>query len=123
MNNDLLQNFIFKDLRTSEHEERMQRESKLEQFEALRKFQQATAGFSRDNPMATIQKLELFNQARESSFMGPGGFNIPITAPLSIPASDLARIAETVPDPAAVSGEPTSGTGMSFKKLFMYERK
>jgi len=106
------------DLRTSEHEERMQREKNMENFEALRKFQQATQGFSRDNPMATIQKLEMFNQARESSFLGSGGFNIPITAPLSIPASDLARIAETVPDPAAVEGVPTSGTGTKLKCPF-----
>ena len=49
-------------------------------------------------------------QAIRDSFLPPGGFSVPLTAPLGIPASDLARIAQQVPDPAA-NGEATSGTG------------
>ena len=61
-----------------------------------------TRGFAGNN-MSTIQAIR-------DSFLPPGGFTLPVTAPLGIPASDLARIAVTVPDPAA-NGEPTSGTG------------
>lgn len=96
----------------------MKRETNLEKFETLRRIQQASVNFARENPMATIQKLEIFNQARDTSFLAPGGFSVPLTAPLGIPASDLARIAETVPDPANNSGEPTSGTGTKLKCPF-----
>ena len=61
-----------------------------------------TRGFGGNN-MSTIQAIR-------DSFLPPGGFTLPVTAPLGIPASDLARIAVTVPDPAA-NGEATSGTG------------
>ena len=62
-----------------------------------------TRGFGGNN-MSTIQAIR-------DSFLPPGGFTLPVTAPLGIPASDLARIAVTVPDPAA-NGEATSGTGI-----------
>ena len=62
-----------------------------------------TRGFGGNN-MSTIQAIR-------DSFLPPGGFTLPVTAPLGIPASDLARIAVTVPDPAAANGEATSGTG------------
>ena len=97
------------DLRTNDQEERIKRESNLEKFETLRRLQQATAGFTRTDNLATIQKLEMFQQSREA-FLTPGGFNVPLTAPLGIPASDLARIAISVPDPAG-NGELTSGSG------------
>lgn len=97
------------DLRTNDTEERIKRESNLEKFETLRRLQVATAGFTRENNMATIQKLEMFQQSREA-FLSPGGFNVPLTAPLGIPASDLARIAISVPDPAG-NGELSSGSG------------
>ena len=61
--------------------------------------------------------MDLIRQAtaaRDGHFLASaGGFSGPLTAPLGIPASDLARIAQTVPDPNAVPGEPTSGTGGS----------
>jgi hypothetical protein len=70
----------------------------------------------RESQLATIQKMDILRQAgivgRDHFLGGRGGFSAPLTAPLGIPASDLARIAQTVPDPAAASGEPTSGTGM-----------
>jgi len=115
--NSVAQSMAAQDLRTSEHEERMKRETNLEKFETLRRIQAASVNFARENSMATIQKLEMFNQARETSFLTPGGFSVPLTAPLGIPASDLARIAETVPDPAG-SGEPSSGTGTKLKCPF-----
>ena len=72
----------------------------------------ATASFPRpESAIGTIQKLEMFQQSREA-FLSPGGFNVPLTAPLGIPASDLARIAISVPDPAG-NGELTSGSGES----------
>ena len=101
---------LFADLRTNDQEERIKRETNLEKFETLRRMA-ASASFAQQSNMATIQKLEMFQQSREA-FMPPGGFTVPLTAPLGIPASDLARIAQTVPDPAA-NGEPTSGTGSS----------
>ena len=61
-----------------------------------------TRGFGGNN-MSTIQAIR-------DSFLPPGGFTLPVTAPLGIPASDLATIAVSVPDPAA-NGEATSGTG------------
>ena len=68
-----------------------------------------TRGFGGNN-MSTIQAIR-------DSFLPPGGFTLPVTAPLGIPASDLARIAVTVPDPAA-NGEPTSGTGETRERTF-----
>ena len=111
------------DLRTNDQEERIKRESNFEKFETLRRLQVAASsvgpgpGLSQrpdriENNIATIQKLELFQQSREA-FLGPGGFNVPLTAPLGIPASDLARIAISVPDPAG-NGELSSGSGEKF---------
>ena len=97
------------DLRTNDQEERIKRESNMEKFETLRRLQAASAANSRHDTLGTIQKLELFQQSREA-FLGPGGFNVPLTAPLGIPASDLARIAISVPDPAG-NGELSSGSG------------
>ena len=74
----------------------------MERFEQLRRMAE-TRGFGGNN-MSTIQAIR-------DSFLPPGGFTLPVTAPLGIPASDLARIAVTVPDPAAANGEATSGTG------------
>ena len=100
------------DLRTNDQEERIKRETNLEKFETLRRLQVATASFPRpESAIGTIQKLEMFQQSREA-FLSPGGFNVPLTAPLGIPASDLARIAISVPDPAG-NGELTSGSGES----------
>merc|ERR1711962_1793157 len=105
------------DLRTNDQEERIKRESNIEKFETLRRLQVATAaGFARDSDMATIKRLEMFQQSREA-FLNPGGFNVPLTAPLGIPASDLARIAISVPDPAG-NGELSSGTGTKLKCPF-----
>jgi len=106
---------LFADLRTNDQEERIKRETNLEKFETLRRMA-ASASFAQQSNMATIQKLEMFQQSREA-FMPPGGFTVPLTAPLGIPASDLARIAQTVPDPAA-NGEATSGTGTKLKCPF-----
>ena len=92
-----LTRFHFTDLRTNDHD----RDKNLERFEQLRRMAE-TRGFAGNN-MSTIQAIR-------DSFLPPGGFTLPVTAPLGIPASDLARIAVTVPDPAA-NGEPTSGTG------------
>ena len=108
------------DLRTNDQEERIKRENNFEKFETLRRLQVAASGVGAggglnqrhdriENNIATIQKLELFQQSREA-FLGPGGFNVPLTAPLGIPASDLARIAISVPDPAG-NGELSSGSG------------
>ena len=62
--------------------------------------------------------MDLLRQAtaaRGDHFLaGAGGFGTnQLTVPLGIPASELARIAQTVPDPNHVPGEPTSGTGSS----------
>lgn len=109
------------DLRTNDQEERIKRESNLEKFETLRRLQLATAGVSarRTNNLETIQKLEMFQQqaAVSTAFLGQGGFNVPLTAPLGIPASDLARIAISVPDPAS-NGELCSGSGTKLKCPF-----
>merc|ERR1719195_457209 len=106
---------LLADLRTNDQEERIKRETNLEKFETLRRMA-ASASFARNNDLATIQKLEMFQQSREA-FLPPGGFTVPLTAPLGIPASDLARIAQTVPDPAG-NGEATSGTGTKLKCPF-----
>jgi len=111
----IAQSMAAQDLRTNDQEERIKRETNLEKFETLRRMA-ASASFAQQSNMATIQKLEMFQQSREA-FMPPGGFTVPLTAPLGIPASDLARIAQTVPDPAA-NGEPTSGTGTKLKCPF-----
>ena len=87
------------DLRTTDQHER--EKQNLERFDTLRRIAES-ARFAGNN-MSTIQTIR-------DSFMPPGGFTVPLTAPLGIPASDLARIAQQVPDPAA-NGEPTSGTG------------
>jgi len=111
----LAQSMAAQDLRTNDTEERIKRETNLEKFETLRRMA-ASASFARDSSLATIQKLEMFQQSREA-FLPPGGFTVPLTAPLGIPASDLARIAQTVPDPAG-NGEATSGTGTKLKCPF-----
>ena len=115
---------FFTDLRTNDTEERIKRENN---FETLRRLAHvnavATGGTGpggvlterESQQLATIQKMDMLRQAavvgRDHFLGGRGGFGAPLTAPLGIPASDLARIAQTVPDPAAASGEPTSGTG------------
>jgi len=111
----IAQSMAAQDLRTNDQEERIKRETNLEKFETLRRMA-ASASFARNNDLATIQKLEMFQQSREA-FLPPGGFTVPLTAPLGIPASDLARIAQTVPDPAG-NGEATSGTGTKLKCPF-----
>ena len=104
---------LLADLRTTDQQER--EKQNLERFDTLRRIAES-ARFAGNN-MQTIQTIR-------DSFLPPGGFNInvPLTAPLGIPASDLARIAQQVPDPAA-NGEASSGTGKSsllFKlKIFM----
>lgn len=93
-------------------------------METLRRIAQAnavgnngpnSAVTDRENQLATIQKMDLIRQAtlgRDHFLGGRGGFSAPLTAPLGIPASELARIAQTVPDPnSGGPGEPTSGTG------------
>ena len=66
-----------------------------------------------------MERFEALRRITEQARFGlpglapPGGFTVPLTAPLGIPASDLARIAQQVPDPAAANGEATSGTGES----------
>jgi len=92
------------DLRTNDHD----RDKNLERFEQLRRMAE-TRGFGGNN-MSTIQAIR-------DTFLPPGGFTLPVTAPLGIPASDLARIAVTVPDPAC-NGEATSGTGTKLKCPF-----
>ncbi|XP_023328961.1 protein tramtrack, beta isoform isoform X4 [Eurytemora carolleeae] len=97
------------DLRTNDTEERIKRENNQDFLRRL-----AQVNSERENQLATIQKMDLLRQAtaRGDHFLvGAGGFSSPLTAPLGIPASDLARIAQTVPDPNAIPGEPTSGTG------------
>ena len=94
---------LLADLRTTDQQER--EKQNLERFDTLRRIAES-ARFAGNN-MQTIQTIR-------DSFLPPGGFNInvPLTAPLGIPASDLARIAQQVPDPAA-NGEASSGTGKS----------
>jgi len=96
------------DLRTTDQQER--EKQNLERFDTLRRIAES-ARFAGNN-MQTIQTIR-------DSFLPPGGFNInvPLTAPLGIPASDLARIAQQVPDPAA-NGEASSGTGTKLKCPF-----
>ena len=103
------------DLRTNDTEARIKRENNQDFLRRL-----AQVNSERENQLATIQKMDLLRQAtaRGDHFLaGAGGFSGPLGSPLtSLPASDLARIAQTVPDPSAIPGEPTSGTGM--KMLF-----
>lgn len=94
------------DLRTTDQHER--EKQNLERFDTLRRIAEQ-ARFAGNN-MPTIQTIR-------DTFLQPGGFSVPLTAPLGIPASDLARIAQQVPDPAA-NGEPTSGTGTKLKCPF-----
>lgn len=105
------------DLRTNDTEERLKRENNQDFLRRL-----AQVNSERENQLATIQKMDLIRQAtaaRDGHFLASaGGFSGPLTAPLGIPASDLARIAQTVPDPNAVPGEPTSGTGTKLKCPF-----
>ena len=100
------------DLRTNDQEERIKRENNQDFLRRL-----AQVNSERENQLATIQKMDLLRQAtaRGDHFLaGAGGFSGPLSAPLTaLPASDLARIAQSVPDPAAIPGEPTSGTGES----------
>jgi hypothetical protein len=111
------------DLRTNDTEQRIKRENNLETLRRLAHVNAVAAGGGgpgglterESQQLATIQKMDILRQAanvgRDHFLGGRGGFGAPLTAPLGIPASDLARIAQTVPDPAAASGEPTSGTG------------
>jgi len=95
-------------LRTNDQEERLKRETNLE---TLRRIAAANAANSeRENQLATIQKMDLLRQANQGRdpFLG-GNFQIPLTAPLGIPASDLARIATSVQDPSC-TGTNSSGT-------------
>jgi uncharacterized C2H2 Zn-finger protein len=94
------------DLRTNDQEERLKQETNLETLRRI-----AAANSERENQLATIQKMDLIRQAQgRDPFLAPGGFQVPLTAPLGIPASDLARIACTVQE-ASASGEPnTTGT-------------
>ena len=98
------------DLTTNYQEERRKRENNQDFLRRL-----AQVNSERENQLATIQKMDLLRQAtaRGDHFLaGAGAFSGQLSAPLSsMPASDLARIAQTVPDPSAVPGEPTSGTG------------
>lgn len=101
-------------MRTIENEERIKRENNQDFLRRL-----AQVNSERETHLATIQKMEVLRQAtaataaRGDHFLsGAGGFgNTQLTVPLGIPASELARIAQTVPDPNLVPGEPTSGTG------------
>jgi len=113
----------FADLRTNDTEERIKRENNFETLRRLAHVNAVAAGGPgggglterESQQLATIQKMDILRQAAKVGgyffWGGGGGFGAPLTAPLGIPASDLARIAQTVPDPAAASGEPTSGTG------------
>ena len=74
----------------------------MERFDTLRRIAES-ARFAGNNMAGTMQTIR-------DSFLSPGGFTVPLTAPLGIPASDLARIAQQVPDPAS-NGDATSGTG------------
>jgi hypothetical protein len=109
------------DLRTNDTEERIKRENNLETLRRIAHVNAVAAAggtgsgggggglTDRECQLATIQKMDIL---RREHFLGArGGFGAPLTAPLGIPASELARIAQTVSDPAAASGEPTSGTG------------
>ena len=89
------------DLRTASVSDHEREKQNLERFDTLRRIAES-ARFAGNN-MTNIQAIR-------DSFLPPGGFSVPLTAPLGIPASDLARIAQQVPDPAA-NGEATSGTG------------
>lgn len=106
------------DLRTSENEERIKRENNQDFLRRL-----AQVNSERETQIATIQKMDLLRQAtaaRGDHFLaGAGGFGAnQLTVPLGIPASELARIAQSVPDPNHVPGEPTSGTGTKLKCPF-----
>ena len=103
---------LLADLRTTDQQER--EKQNLERFDTLRRIAES-ARFAGNN-MNAIQTIR-------ESFLPPGGFSVPLTAPLGIPASDLARIAQQVPDPAA-NGEASSGTGkaglMIFRTNFLF---
>lgn len=92
---------LLADLRTASVSDHEREKQNLERFDTLRRIAES-ARFAGNN-MTNIQAIR-------DSFLPPGGFSVPLTAPLGIPASDLARIAQQVPDPAA-NGEATSGTG------------
>jgi len=94
------------DLRTTDHEREKQN---MERFDTLRRIAES-ARFAGNNMAGTMQTIR-------DSFLSPGGFTVPLTAPLGIPASDLARIAQQVPDPAS-NGDATSGTGTKLKCPF-----
>lgn len=96
------------DLRTASVSDHEREKQNLERFDTLRRIAES-ARFAGNN-MTNIQAIR-------DSFLPPGGFSVPLTAPLGIPASDLARIAQQVPDPAA-NGEATSGTGTKLKCPF-----
>lgn len=93
------------DLRTTDHE-RVDIQN-LARIDALKRIAETNAArFGAANNLSSLQ-----NSLRDSFIAGGPNFNnIPLTAPLGIPASDLARIAVQVPDPAG-NGEATSGTG------------
>ena len=95
----------FTDLRTTDHE-RVDIQN-LARIDALKRIAETNAArFGAANNLSSLQ-----NSLRDSFIAGGPNFNnIPLTAPLGIPASDLARIAVQVPDPAG-NGEATSGTG------------
>ena len=103
----------FTDLRTTDHE-RVDIQN-LARIDALKRIAETNAArFGAANNLSSLQ-----NSLRDSFIAGGPNFNnIPLTAPLGIPASDLARIAVQVPDPAG-NGEATSGTG---KLVFVFSR-
>ena len=94
---------VFTDLRTNDQEQRLKQETNLETLRRI-----AAANSERESQLATIQKMDLLRQAQgRDPFLSPGGFQVPLTAPLGIPASDLARIACTVQETSG-SGDPTT---------------
>lgn len=100
------------DLRTTDHE-RVDIQN-LARIDALKRIAETNAArFGAANNLSSLQ-----NSLRDSFIAGGPNFNnIPLTAPLGIPASDLARIAVQVPDPAC-NGTATSGTGTKLKCPF-----
>ena len=88
----------------------------LARIDALKRIAETNAArFGAANNLSSLQ-----NSLRDSFIAGGPNFNnIPLTAPLGIPASDLARIAVQVPDPAGNGGGATSGTG---KLVFVFSR-
>ena len=98
----------FLDLRTTDHERvDIQNLARIDALKRIAETNAARFGVGAANNLSSIQ-----NTLRDTFIAGAPGFNnIPLTAPLGIPASDLARIAVQVPDPAG-NGEATSGTGI-----------